>query len=243
MTCGSTILRVEALAKAFGSTIAIAEVSFAISTGEVVALTGGNGSGKSTLLKIIAGAISPDAGLMSWGGQALAAGNPHKTRLEGIEMVFQDLALCPECSVLENLFLGREQVSKLGFLQRKNMKRLAEDMIKRYELPIPSLNVTPMQLSGGQQKAVAIGRALLTKPRLLLLDEPTAGLGVKEQQTILRTLGELRTGGVAIIICTHSPDEVLSTADRVLILRRGELVFDGSLTNMSRADLAVLMST
>jgi ABC-type sugar transport system ATPase subunit len=242
MTAVSALLSVQALEKSFGHTVAISGVSFDIYADTVVALAGGNASGKTTLLKVIAGAITPDAGHVEWEGNKLQLGNPYRTRLAGIEMVFQDNALCPDCSVLENLFLGREHSSALGFLAIRKMQRLAREMVERYGFPIPSLDVTPSQLSGGQQKAVAIGRALLSTPRLLLLDEPTAALGVREQNTVLRTLAELKTAGVGILFCTHSPDEILSVADRLLVMKRGKLSHDTNPKNVSRADLTALMS-
>jgi ABC-type sugar transport system ATPase subunit len=191
MSSTPTTLAVKSLSRVFGQTVAVAGVTFETSTSEVVALAGGNGSGKTTLLKMIAGALLPDGGYVEWSGHRLTAGNPHKTRLEGIEMVFQDGALCPDRSVLENLFLGRERLARFGFLASGDMRRLAIDMIERSGFRIPGLDITPKQLSGGQQKAIAIGRALLSRPRLLLLDEPTAALGVKEPETTLRTIGEL----------------------------------------------------
>jgi ABC-type sugar transport system ATPase subunit len=236
-------LAVDSLVKSFGNTVAVDGVSFVLSKNEVVALAGGNGSGKTTLLKMIAGAIVPDNGQVEWDGQKLIPGNPHRRRLLGIEMVFQDGALCPDCSVLENLFLGREKLSRLGFLAKRDMRELAKTLIASYNFFIPSLDATPKQLSGGQQKAVSIGRALLSRPRLLLLDEPTAALGVKEQETILRTLSELKSAGVCIVFCTHSPDEILSVADRLLVLRRGGLVHDHGLQGISKPELAILMST
>jgi ABC-type sugar transport system ATPase subunit len=231
------------VAKHFGRTLAVAGISFSVSTTEVIALAGGNGSGKSTLLKILAGVIAPTSGHVDWNGQRLLPGRPMEARRRGIEIVFQDLALCPDCSVLENLFLGREPTSRFGFVALREMKRSASEMVDRYRFPIPSLAATPRELSGGQQKAVAIGRALLSKPKFLLLDEPTASLGVKEQGTILRTIGELKSTGVGVILCTHSPDEILAIADRVLVLRCGQLINDIPLDGMSKQDLAILMST
>jgi ABC-type sugar transport system ATPase subunit len=116
-------------------------------------------------------------------------------------------------------------------------------MLERYALPISDLRALVGKLSGGQQKAVAIGRALLSSPQMLLLDEPTAGLGVREQAIILRTIGELKSEGSGIMFCTHSPDEILAVADRVLVLRRGELVDDRSLSGVTRSELAILMSS
>ncbi len=236
-------LTVDNIVKRFGETAAVGGVSFSIASTDVVALAGGNGSGKTTLLRIIAGALMPDSGSVIWEGQPLRCGNSRDTRNRGIEMVFQDCALCPDATVVDNLFLGREPISALGFLKLRQMQDEAQQMIERYHLPIPSLTTQTRYLSGGQQKAVAIGRALLSKPRLLLLDEPTAALGVKEQKIILNTLIELRSAGVGIILCTHSPDEILLVAQRVLALRRGELVHNKPIGELSRNELALVMST
>jgi ABC-type sugar transport system ATPase subunit len=239
----SHTISVERLTKTFGTTLAVQNASFSISSNEVVALAGGNGSGKSTLLKMISGALAPDTGNILWDGKMLTSGKPRETRATGIEMVFQDCALCPDASVIDNLFLGREPTTSLGFLKVAEMRRLASEIIAKYTLPIPDINVETRPLSGGQQKAIAIGRALLSQPKLLLLDEPTAALGVKEQKIILQTIADLRTKGVGIILCTHLPDEILAVADRVLIMRRGELVGDYKVQGLTKTELAVLMST
>jgi ABC-type sugar transport system ATPase subunit len=156
-------------------------------------------------------------------------------------MVFQDCALCPECSVWENLYLGREIVSIWGFLAIRKMKDRARQMIAHYDLPIPDMDIKVRELSGGQQKAVAIGRALLSAPRLLILDEPTAALGVREQETVLRVIRELRSRGTGIIFCTHAPDEILSVAERILVLNRGRLAHDLKIAGMSRPQVQNLM--
>ena len=242
MTEASIVLSAVSLSKSFGSTLAVSGITVTISSNEVVALAGGNGSGKTTLLKMIAGTLIPDSGYLALDGRRLTPGNPHSRRLEGIEMVYQDCALCPDCSVLENLFLGREIITKLGFLNLTDMRHQARAMIAHYGFAIPNLRIATKYLSGGQQKAVAIGRSLLSGPRVLLLDEPTASLGVKEQDTILGTLGELRSSG-GVVFCTHSPRDILAVADRVLVLRVGELVHDRSLQGVSETELAIMMSS
>jgi simple sugar transport system ATP-binding protein len=223
--------------------VAVAQVSFVMFKQEVVALAGGNGSGKSTLLKIIAGVIAPDAGQIVVDDCALAGGSVQEARAHGIQMVFQDGALCLDASVLENMFLGCELQSRLGFLKIAQMRLQASTLISHYQLPIPDIDAKVRTLSGGQRKAVAIGRALLSEPQFLLLDEPTAALGVKEQQILAATIGELSQKGVGVIFCTHSPDEILSITSRVLILRRGELVADERTEGLNKASLALQMST
>jgi len=243
MSDTSQLLVCKELTKTFGGTVAISGVSFMVSDKEVLALAGGNGSGKSTLMKMIAGALIPDTGSVEFDGISLKPGNTHFARERGIAMVYQDCALCPDASVLENLFLGREPITSLGFLKIAQMRQKAAELLEHYDLPIVNLDAKAGQLSGGQQKAVAIGRALLSHPRLLMLDEPTAALGVKEQKIICEMVKELKSKGVSIILCTHLPSEILMLADRVIVLRRGELVRNQSAKEITETDLAVLMST
>jgi len=235
-------LIVRNLVKSYQTTVALDNVSLETDSSEVVAIAGGNGAGKSTMLKVISGTIAPDSGFVEFEGCRLQPGHVSDARSHGIAMVFQDGALCADASVLENLFLGAEPVTPLGFLRLGRMRQLAMEMIERYQLPIPRLDAQVKDLSGGQQKAVALGRALLYKPRLLLLDEPTSALGVREQNTIITNLLTLSEQGVGILLCTHSPDEILAAAKRVVVLRRGRLMTDASVDGLSRSDLAVMMS-
>ncbi|HWB06073.1 MAG TPA: ATP-binding cassette domain-containing protein [Verrucomicrobiales bacterium] len=236
-------LSVKSLTKVYDGAPVVSEVSFSLPQLRVVALAGGNGSGKSTLLKMIAGVTSPDAGSVVWNEESLPAGDCKSARSRGIELIHQDGGLCHERSILENLFLGREHVSRIGLLRMSHMRSLADELIARYELPLPGVGAKVRHLSGGQRKAVAIGRALLSKPRLLLLDEPTAALGVKEQQMVLRTLRELAAEGVGIVLCTHSPDEIVEVAEHLLVLSRGELIGNLTLPGPTKAELALMMST
>ena len=235
-------LVIKGIQKTYGQTMALAPIDVSLRTDQVTALAGGNGSGKSTLLKIIAGVIGSDCGSVEWNDRRLPL-SVHLNRSLGIEMVFQDGALCPDCSVLENLFLGRERLARLGFLARKRMLGLARTLIARYRFHLPDLEIETRTLSGGQQKAVAIGRALLSEPRLLLLDEPTAALGVTERNVVLNVIRELRANGVGVILCTHSPEEISATAERLLVLRHGKLIHDGSVAALDRVGLAELMSS
>jgi ABC-type sugar transport system ATPase subunit len=242
----STILSGEELTKAFGSNVAVSRVSVKVSSGEIVALVGSNGSGKSTLLKMIYGSLIPDSGRVTLNGVSLKQGDTHEARARGIEMVFQDKdeesKLCPNISVVENLFLGREPISRLGIIQRRQMQSKANQLVEHYALSLPPLNATVGHLSGGQQKAVAIGRALLSAPRMLLLDEPTASLGVTERRLVHKAISDLKASGVGIILCSHSLEEVIYVSDRVIALRLGELFADERLAALSESDIALLMS-
>lgn len=242
MNVNQPYLEVHKLTKSFGSTKAVDNVTFKIDRCEVLALAGGNGSGKSTLLKLIYGNIIPDFGQIYFKEQLLPSGNVNFTRKLGIEMVFQDSALCPDINILENLFLGREIISRLGFMKKNIMRLKANKIIEQYNLSLTNIDQKISSLSGGQKKAVAIARALITQPKLLLLDEPTAALGVRQQDVLLTTIKTIRKLGTSVVFCTHSPDEILDVADRVIILDRGMLLHDKKLKNMKRLDLANLMS-
>jgi ABC-type sugar transport system ATPase subunit len=235
----------ESLSKTFGVNVALSQVSFQVSTGEILAIVGGNGSGKSTLLKITYGNLKADSGRVSVDGNTLKQ-DPHESRMHGVEMVFQDkddeAKLCSGLSVLENLFLGREPTSRLGIISISKMHQMATEVINHYRFPFPSLGSTVRHLSGGQQKAVAIGRALLSRPRFLLLDEPSASLGLTERGFVHEALNELKAAGVGIILCSHSLEEVMKIADRVMALRSGQMRIDTRVTGMSAKDIALLMS-
>jgi ABC-type sugar transport system ATPase subunit len=242
MTSSLNTLSVKGLTKAFEELEAVKNVSFTFSNKEVVALAGGNGSGKSTLLKMIAGTLQQDLGSVKFNERILSPGNISEARKCGIQMVFQDGSLCPDANVVENMFLGNEIKSALGFLKTTKMKEKTLALIEQYQLPIPNLNAKAFEMSGGQRKSVAIGRALLSEPQFLLLDEPTAALGVKEQQMVVRMVKELNHNEVGVLICTHSPEEVLNVASRVIILRSGKMVIDRSTNGLTKAELAILMS-
>jgi ABC-type sugar transport system ATPase subunit len=242
----ATQLSAEGLRKAFGPNLAVSNASFAVSSGEIVALIGSNGSGKSTLLKLIYGRLVPDAGFTRVNGSRLKPGNPHQARERGIEMVFQDKdeesKLCPGISVLENLFLGRETASRFGLLRFRRMDEHARLLFDSYKMSVPRFGAIVGELSGGQQNAVAIGRALLSRPSILLLDEPTASLGISETKVVHHSISELRAAGVAIVLCSHSLSEVMELADRLVALRAGEIVANQPRAEVSDHDVALLMS-
>jgi len=239
-------LSAEGLRKSFGPNVAVSDATFAVSSGEIVALVGSNGSGKSTLLKLIYGRLVPDAGCTRVNGSVLKAGNPHLARECGIEMVFQDRdeesKLCPGISVLENLFLGREIASRLGLLRFRKMAEHAKLVFDSYKMSVPPLDAIVGELSGGQQKAVAIGRVLLSRPSILLLDEPTTSLGISETRVVHSSISELKTAGVAIVLCSHSLSEVMDLGDQVVALRGGAIVANQKCAELHEHDVALLMS-
>jgi ABC-type sugar transport system ATPase subunit len=190
-------------------------------------LIGGNGAGKSTLIKIIAGVQPPDSGAITFGGNAYAPSSAQDCRSLGIETVFQDLALVNELTVWQNMFLNREIVRRLGpvsVLDRRGMARQAREMLKDLEVKIPSVDSRVQRLSGGQRQGVAICRATGWGGRFVIMDEPTAALGVAETERVERLIRRLRDQGKAILLVSHNFDQVLRVCDQVWVLRQGRIV-------------------
>lgn len=213
------VLEVDKISKNFGAVSALADVSLDIFPGEVVALVGDNGAGKSTLVKILAGVYSPDSGSIRLNGKKITIQNPHDSIAHGIATVFQDLALCDNLDVVNNLFLGRE-ISRFQ-LDEIEMELRAWDLLKELSAKIPSVRVPVASLSGGQRQTVAIARSLLGEPNIVLLDEPTAALGVEQTAEVLNLIERLRDKGMAIIVVSHNMDDVFAVADRIAVLRLG----------------------
>jgi ABC-type multidrug transport system ATPase subunit/signal transduction histidine kinase len=218
------MLVIEEVSKRFGSISALSQVSFTARDGEVVALVGENGAGKSTLVRCVARALLPDEGRITLDGTELGR-TPRSAVDQGLAVVWQDLALCENLDVTANLFLGREQVSRAR-LQGAAMQSRANRILKNLGLSIAAVDQPLDRLSGGQRQMVAIARAILDRPRVLILDEPTAALGVAESRTVLSTVKRLQASGVAILLISHKLDEVFDVADRIIVLRHGRLVAD-----------------
>ena len=213
-------------------------VTFSVEAGSVVGLVGDNGAGKSTLMKTITGVYHPDEGEIRFDGQSLAGKDPGDIRRAGIEMIYQDLALAKMRDVASNIFLGRELTrSVLGvkLIDSKRMRAEAEAMIARLGARIPSVAQMTGQLSGGQQQSVAIARALTFNPRLVIMDEPTAALAVREVEHVLDLIRTLKGQGIAVILISHRLTDVFSVSDRIVVLRQGAVIADDAtrLTSMS----------
>jgi simple sugar transport system ATP-binding protein len=222
------LISMRDISKHFGGVTALAEVNFDIHPGEVVGLVGDNGAGKSTLMKILSGVYQADEGEILFQGRPVELEDPTSAKRLGIEMVYQDLALCDNLNIAENMFLGRELKKRyLGGLIRtvdtSKMSREAREVLERLKVHVPNARAKVMNLSGGQRKAVAIGRALLRQAKLLIMDEPTAALAVKEIEKVLSLVDQLRRTGVAVIFISHNLQEVFATVDRIVVLRAGEL--------------------
>ncbi|MER5490400.1 ATP-binding cassette domain-containing protein [Streptomyces sp. NPDC002490] len=217
------VLALRAVDKRFGALRALVDVDLEVHAGEVVALVGDNGAGKSTLVKVIAGVHRVDGGTLLWDGRPVRPGGPHEARELGIATVYQDLALCDNLDVVGNLFLGREPRRRGArpVLDEVGMERAARDLLASLSVRLPNLRSPVAALSGGQRQTVAIARALLGEPRLVLLDEPTAALGVEQTAQVLDLIERLRARGLAVVLVSHDMAGVRAVADRVVVLRLG----------------------
>lgn len=223
------LVEMRGISKRFGAVQALDQVDFEVFPGEVVGLVGDNGAGKSTLMKILAGVLPPDKGQIYWEGRPVQVRTPHEARALGIEMVYQDLALADNLDVVGNLFLGRELYRPLldkliGLLEQRRMEARAVEVLDRLQIRIPSLRQKVRYLSGGQRQAVAIGRTILAQAHLVILDEPTAALGVAEVEKVLALIRRLKDQGIAVIFITHRLPHIFAVADRIIVLRAGRRV-------------------
>lgn len=214
-----TVLRMSGISKSFGAVAALTDVELTVDSSEVVAIVGDNGAGKSTLVKVLSGVHKPDAGTIVFGGDEVSIDSPTDAIERGIATVFQDLALCDNLDVVENLFLGRE-VTPLR-LDEVSMEIKAWELLRQLSAKIPSVRIPVASLSGGQRQTVAIARSLLGEPKLIILDEPTAALGVAQTAEVLNLIERLRENGLGVVIITHNMDDVRAVADRVVVLRLG----------------------
>jgi D-xylose transport system ATP-binding protein len=224
---GTTMLEVDAVTKSFGHVDVLRGVSLTAREGEVTALIGGNGAGKSTLIRIIAGVLPPDAGSITFAGEPYEPHSAADGRALGIETVYQNLALVDELTVWQNMFLNREMVRRVGpmsFLDRRGMSKRAGEMLQDLEVKIPSVASRVQRLSGGQRQGVAICRATGWGGRFVVMDEPTAALGVQETERVERLIRRLRDQGKAILLVSHNFDQVLRVSDQVWVLRQGRIV-------------------
>jgi ABC-type sugar transport system ATPase subunit len=224
------VFRCVEVVKWFGGLQALDGASLSVHAGEVVALCGDNGAGKSTLVKIFSGIHQPDAGELWLGNEKLTGLTPPRARELGIETVYQDLALCDNLDAIANVVLGHEPCSlKLGpirFLNRREASRIARRRLDEVEIRIDDYRATTHRLSGGQRQAVAIARALMHAQRLMMLDEPTAALGVQQTETTLEMIRSVARRGLGVLVITHNIEDVFDVADRIVVMRLGRVVFD-----------------
>ncbi len=214
------LLTVRNLRKRYGAVEALAGVDLDLPPGEVVALVGDNGAGKSTLVKAVAGTHVPDGGTITLDGRAVHIARPADAQALGITTVFQDLALCENLDVVANLDLGRE-LRRGSLLSGLRMERAARDLLASLDVRIGDIRSPVAALSGGQRQSVAIARALVAQPRVVLLDEPTAALGVEQTARVLELIRRLRDRGLAVMVISHNLADVFQVSDRICVLRLG----------------------
>jgi D-xylose transport system ATP-binding protein len=208
------------VSKRFGAVQVLTDVELEVHAGEVVALVGDNGAGKSTLVKTIAGVHSIDEGVIEWEGRAVFVHRPQDAQRLGVATVYQDLALADNLDVVGNLFLGRE-LRRRGVLDEVAMERRARELLDTLSIRIPSVRIPVASLSGGQRQVVAIARSLVGDPRVVVLDEPTAALGVEQTAQVLDLVERLRERGLGVIVISHNMADVRAVADTVAVLRLG----------------------
>lgn len=221
------VLQAVGVGKRFGAVVALDDVSFDVYPGEITGLVGDNGAGKSTLLSILSAVRRPDTGTITFDRRPANFASPAEARAAGIETVYQDLALAGNMTIWANIFLGRERTRgprRLHLLDKRRMAREAREMLAPLGLNVPPIGSTVASLSGGQRQAIAIARAAAWGSKVIILDEPTAALGVGETRAVEAVIGGLREKGFGVVLVSHSMPQIERLADRIWVLRRGRMV-------------------
>lgn len=248
MVANGPPLEVRGLSKRYGPVRALQDVSFRLGHGEVVGLVGDNGAGKSTLVSLISGKTTPDTGEILVDGVPRRFLRPTDARDVGIETVFQTLSLIPTLDIAENVYLNRERISTtapwrwLHRMDRRRMRREVAEGFERMGLRLPALSTKAAALSGGQRQAVAIARAVLWGSHVVVLDEPTAALGVHQTEIVLSFVERLKTLGVSVVLITHNMEHVMRLCDRVVVLRLGTKIADRQITSVDKLTLVAMMT-
>jgi len=217
------LLQLQGISKRFGAVQVLHGVDFEVAAGEVVALVGDNGAGKSTLIKVMSGIFKPDGGTIRWEGTARHLCGPADATDLGIATVYQDLA-CATTSTSSRTYLGREERGVAGLIDETTMERDATVLLRRLAVAIPSVRTPVASLSGGQRQSVAVARATMGAPKMVILDEPTAALGVPQTRQVLALIDRLRVEGLAVVVISHNLVDVFQIADRIIVLRLGQRV-------------------
>ena len=239
------VLRATGISKRFGAVVALEDVSIVVHPRQITGLVGDNGAGKSTLIKIVSAVLRPDVGQIEFNGVPVSFGSPAEARAAGIETVYQDLALAGNMAVWANIFLGRERFvgpNALKILDKRGMAEDAQAMLERVRMNVPPNNASVAALSGGQRQIIAIARAAAWGSKLIILDEPTAALGVGETRAVEEVIGELRARGFGVLMISHNLDQVFRLADTIWVLRHGRMIGD-RVTIQSTPDEIVSMIT
>lgn len=235
------LLRMVGIGKTFGAVRALHNVDFEVYAGEVVGLVGDNGAGKSTLVKVIAGVGPADEGQVFVEGESVAITSPQMASHLGIETVYQDLALCDNLDVVGNLFLGHEVRGKNGFMSEIEMEKRGLAVLQSLNVKLPSARALVASLSGGQRQSIAVAKTILRKAKVVLLDEPTAALGVAQTRQVLNLIKRLREQGLGVVVISHNMADVFEVADRVIVMRLGQRVatFDTRSTHSNQVIAAI----
>jgi fructose transport system ATP-binding protein len=241
------LIEARGLSKSYGTIVANDGVDVEIGHGEIVAVVGDNGAGKSTFAKMLSGAVVPDAGEIRVDGEPVALRSPIEARAQGIETIYQDLAMVPNLDVVSNLYLGRERLRKgpgrvFGLVDRRGMRSEVAAHLNDLDINIPKLWGSPVEsLSGGQRQSVAIARALVWASKLVIMDEPTAALGVRQSAAVLRIVRTIAERGISVVIISHILPHVLELADRIVVLRHGRKVADVTAADLDEHKLIELI--
>jgi len=245
MSSAAPLLEVSGLSKHFGAVRALHEVSMKVHPGEVVALAGDNGAGKTTLIKAISGVYRPTSGDIRLKGEAVSFSTPQEARDKGIETIYQDLALADNLPIGGNIFLGREPMRRaFGFLpvlDRRKMAEAARQTMAMLDFHVSRLEAPVSNFSGGQRQAVAIGRAVYWNAQILIMDEPTAALGVPEQRKVLSLIQQLKAQGRGVIFISHNLQDIFAVSDRIIVLRRGVKAGERKISETTHDEVVKLM--
>jgi simple sugar transport system ATP-binding protein len=234
------------IAKGFGHVQALVDASVTVRSGEVVALFGDNGAGKSTFLKILLGLHRPDRGELTIADQPVQLGGIREAQGRGVECVWQDLALAPDLSVVDNMYLGHEELrggllGRIGAVARRRMSARADEALRELAIALPSLDVSVRELSGGQRQALAVARAVMWSDTAVLMDEPTAALGARQSEIVCELIRRVADRGLGVLVVSHDLPRVLAIADRVVILWRGETAFEAPAAGLTVPDVVATM--
>jgi ABC-type sugar transport system ATPase subunit len=229
------------IAKRFGHVQALRDASVSVPAGRVIALVGDNGAGKSTLVKTLLGINRPDSGEVVIGGEVVDLHGIRDAQVRGVDAVHQDLALAPDLSVVDNMFLGHEVVTGPGLLRRRDMTERADAALRELGIFLPSLTVAVRELSGGQRQAVAVARAVMWSTTAVLMDEPTAALGARQSEIIADLMRTVAARGLGVLVISHDLPRILKAADEITVLWRGETVLEAPANDLTVPDLVATM--
>jgi len=234
------LIRMRNISKRFGGVHALEDVDFDLGYGEIVGLVGDNGAGKSTLIKILSGVYKCNKGEIFFKGEKVDIRTPNDAKELGIETVHQDLGLVDNFNVAKNMFLGKEP-TKFGLLNKRYMERESQRILGELGIEISSVRLIARNLSGGQRKAIAVGKAVYSKPRIVIMDEPTAALAVKETEEVLKLMVRLKERELSVVFISHVLQEIFSVTDRIVVLRSGKKVEDKKAGETNMEEIVRLM--